>query len=83
MSTRELKVLLDQVPDTRELILRREVSRGPAWNALYDAWNDAHEECEAAWRTWRFGGGREAYIAYRAAADREDAAQDGVASARL
>ena len=81
MSTRELKVLLDQVPDTRELVLRREVSRGPDWNALYDAWNDAHEECEAAWRTWRFGGGREAYIAYRAAADREDAAQDGVASA--
>jgi len=29
MSLRELKVLLDQVPDTRELILRREASRGP------------------------------------------------------
>jgi hypothetical protein len=81
MSLRELKVLLDQVPDTRELILRREASRGPAWNALYDAWSDAHEEAEDAWRTWRFGGGREAYTAYRAAADREDAAQDAVASA--
>jgi hypothetical protein len=81
MSLRELKVLLDQVPDTRELILRREASRGPAWNALYDAWSDAHEEAEDAWRTWRFGGGREAYSAYRAAADREDAAQDAVAAA--
>jgi hypothetical protein len=81
MSLRELKVLLDQVADTRELILRREASRGPAWNALYDAWSDAHEETEDAWRTWRFGGGQEAYAVYRAAADREDAAQDAVASA--
>ena len=81
MSLRELKVLLDQVPDTRELILRREASRGPAWTAHYDAWNDAHEEAEAAWRTWRCEGGRAAYAAYRAAADREDAAQDAVAAA--
>jgi hypothetical protein len=81
MSLDDLKLLLDQVPDTRELILRREASRGPAWNALYDAWSDAHEECESAWLTWRSGGGREAYLSYRAAADREDAAQDAVASA--
>ncbi len=76
MSLHELKMLLDQVPDTRELILRRE----PAYNALYDAWSDAHEEAEGAWRTWRSGGGREAYATYRAAADREDAAQDAVAA---
>ena len=55
-------------------------SRGP-WNAVYDAWSDAHEEAEGAWRTWRSGGGREAYLAYRAAADREDAAQDALAAA--
>jgi hypothetical protein len=78
MSLRELKVLLDQVPDTRELIFRRE----PAWDALYDAWSDAHEEAEGAWRAWRSGGGRDAYSAYRAAADREDAAQDAVAARR-
>jgi len=81
MSSRELKVLLDEVPDTRELVLRRQASRGPAWTALYDAWSDAHEEAEGAWRTWRSGGGGEAYAAYRAAADREDAAQDAVAAA--
>jgi hypothetical protein len=75
MGDYELKLLLDQVPDTRELILRRE----PAFSALYVAWSDAHEEAEDAWRTWRFGGGREAYLAYRAAADREDAAQDALA----
>jgi hypothetical protein len=81
MSSRELKVLLDEVPDTRELVLRRQASRGPAWTAVYDAWSDAHEETEGAWRTWRSGGGGEAYAAYRAAADREDAAQDAVAAA--
>ena len=60
MSLHELKMLLDDVDDTRELILRREASRGPAWNALYDAWSDAHEEAEGAWRTWRSDGGVEA-----------------------
>jgi hypothetical protein len=80
MRLHELKILLDQVPDTRELILHREPTRGRAWNALYDAWSDAHEEAEGAWRTWRSGGGREAYATYRAAADREDAAQDAVAA---
>ncbi len=74
MGDHELKLLLDQVPDTRELILRRE----SLVNALYDAWNDAHVEAEGAWRTWRSDGGREAYVAYRAAADREDAAQDAL-----
>ncbi len=75
MGRHELKLLLDQVPDTRELILRR----GSALDALYIAWSDAHEEAEGAWLTWRSGGGREAYLAYRAAADREDAAQDALA----
>ena len=77
MGHHELKLLLDQVPDTRELILHR----GPALDAHYDAWNDAHVEAEHAWLTWRCGGGREAYLAYRAAADREDAAQDQLAAA--
>jgi hypothetical protein len=77
VSLRELKTLLDQVHDTRELVLRRE----PAWNALYGAWSDAHEEAEGAWRTWRSEGGRDAYCAYRAAVDREDAAQDALAQA--
>ena len=76
MGHHELKLLLDQVPDTRELILRH----GRALDAHYDAWNDAHVEAEHAWLTWRSGGGREAYLAYRAAADREDAAQDALAT---
>lgn len=81
MSAHDLKELLDQVPDTRELILRR-VEPGPDFDALYDAWSDAHEEAEDALRDWRRLGGPMHYAAYRAAQDREDAAQDALADGR-
>jgi hypothetical protein len=80
MSAHELKELLDQVADTRELVLRG-APQGPAWNALYDAWNDAHEEAEEALWEWRARGGGDRYTLYRAAQDREDAAQDALAEA--
>lgn len=77
MSANDLKVLLDQVPDTRELILRRpDVTR-----AEHVAWRDAHDEAAGAYLAWRARGTREAYAAYRAAQDREDAAQDILATA--
>ena len=79
MSAHELKALLDQVSDTRELVLRRAAAQGPAWSALYDAWSDAHEEAEDAYGRWRRGRGTPDYAAYRAAQDREDAAQDALA----
>jgi len=81
MSTRDLKTLLDEVPDTRELVLRRAAPAGPSRSAIYDAWNDAHDEAETLYRSWRSVGGRDAYCAYRAAQDREDAAQDALAVA--
>jgi hypothetical protein len=81
MSAHELKALLDQVADTRELVFRRSPAAGPAWNALYDAWSDAHEEAEDAYWQWRQRGGTAFYAAYRAAQDREDAAQDALADA--
>ena len=81
MSARELKILLDEVPDTRELVLRRAAALGPTWNALYDAWSDAHEEAEEAYWAWQSRGGAALYTAYRAAQDREDAAQDALAVA--
>jgi hypothetical protein len=81
MSTTELKALLDQVADTRELVLRRAASLGPAFNAVYDAWSDAHEEAEHAYRSWLETGTAEDYVVYRAAQDREDAAQDALAAA--
>jgi hypothetical protein len=84
MSAHELKALLDQVPDTSELVLRpRQVAAGAAWNGLLDAWSDAHEEAEDAYRRWRARGGSLLYAAYRAAADREDAAQDALADLTL
>jgi hypothetical protein len=79
MSTTELRALLDQVPDTRELVLRRAASLGPAWNAVYDAWSDAHEEAEEAYWAWMASRAAEDYLVYRAAQDREDAAQDALA----
>jgi len=82
MSAHELKALLDQVADTHELVLRRTADHGPAWNVLYDAWSDAHEEAEEAYWDWKHGrGGPDTYLAYRAAQDREDAAQDALALA--
>ena len=77
MSANDLKVLLDQVPDTRELVLRR-VHR----QAEHAAWRDAHEEAAAAYVAWRAGRSREDYATYRAAQDREDAAQDILTRAR-
>jgi hypothetical protein len=78
MSVDELRILLDQVPDTREIVLRR--SEG--WSAEHGAWSDAHEEAARAYREWRAQRTPEAYATYRAAQDREDAAQDGLALAR-
>jgi hypothetical protein len=82
MSIAELRALLDQVADTRELVLRRAASLGPAFNAVYDAWSDAHEEAESAYVAWRRSGDRYDYAVYRAAQDREDAAQDALAATR-
>jgi hypothetical protein len=79
VSTPELKQLLDQVADTRELVLRRERT----WSAEYDAWSDAHEEAEDAYLCWRATGTGDTYAAYRAAQDREDAAQDTLAQTQM
>jgi hypothetical protein len=81
MSVHELRELLDQVADTRELVLRRSAAHGPEWNELYGVWSDAHEDAEEAFRNWMLRGGRESYSRYRAAQDREDAAQDALALA--
>ena len=76
MSVDELRVLLDGVPDTRELVIRR----AAAWAPELDAWRDAHEDAAAAYRAWLRGPTPVGYAAYRAAQDREDAAQDALAA---
>jgi hypothetical protein len=75
VSIHELKDLLDQVADTREIVLRRPLR----WSADYDAWSDARDEARLAYRRWHTAPTADAYAAYRAAQDREDAAQDTLA----
>jgi hypothetical protein len=76
MSRGDLRTLLDDVPDTLEIVLRRD--RG--WSPVLHAWRDAAEETAAALQRWRSEPGDVvAYAVYRAAQDREDAAQDALA----
>lgn len=75
MSVNELKVLLDQVPDTREFVLRREAT----WAPVHASWNDAREDAAEAYRQWLGRRDAVSYAVYRAAQDREDAAQDALA----
>ncbi len=78
MSVDELRFLLDGVADTRELVIRR----AETWTPERDAWRDAHEDAACAYGVWLRTRTPTAYAAYRAAQDREDAAQDALASAR-
>ena len=75
MSPADLRSLLDDVPDTLEIVLRRE----PEWSPVLEAWRDAAEEAAVAMTEWRTAPGAASYAAYRAAQDREDAAQDALA----
>jgi hypothetical protein len=79
VSSHELKTLLDQVPDTREIVLRRALT----WSADYDAWSDAREDALQAYARWCAAPTVESYAAYRAAQDREDAAQDTLAQTQM
>ena len=78
MRVDELRYLLDGVPDTRELVIRR----ADTWAPERDAWRDAHDDAGAAYRRWVGERTPGAYAAYRAAQDREDAAQDALARVR-
>ena len=75
MSSRELKTLLDQVADTREIVLRQTRT----WSADFDAWSDARDDALHAYARWRSSPTADAYAVYRAAQDRADAAQDTLA----
>jgi hypothetical protein len=78
VSSHELKTLLDQVADTREIVLRR--PRTPI--ADFDLWTDARDEALEAYRRWHASPDAGSYAVYRAAQDREDAAQDTLAQSR-
>ena len=52
----------------------------PEHKDVYVQWSDAHAEAEGAWAAWRNARTLEAYAVYRAAADREDTAQEQLAA---
>jgi hypothetical protein len=70
----DLKSLLDDVPDTFEIVLRRD----PEWSPALEVWRDAAAETATALARWRSMPGDGGYFVYRAAQDREDAAQDAL-----
>jgi hypothetical protein len=72
MTVRQLHNLLRGLDDTRELVVRRR--RGD--DMLKEVWRAAQDEADHAYALWRDLRGRDAYLLYRAAADRADAALD-------
>jgi len=78
MTVRQLHNLLRGLDDTRELI----VARSDHGDVLEQVWRAAQNEADAAYAAWQDAGGREAYLAYRAAADRADAAMDAIIASR-
>jgi hypothetical protein len=83
MTTRELRQLLEDVEDTREIVLAdRSAATGPrAVAELQTVWSAARAEANLAYDAWRATGGGRAYATYRAAEDRADAAEDALAAA--
>jgi hypothetical protein len=70
----DLKSLLDDVPDTFEIVLRRDSE----WSPALEVWRDAAADAATALAHWSAVPGGFAYAVYRAAQDREDAAQDAL-----
>lgn len=73
MSARYMEALLDHAEWTTPRL---------DWQPAYEAWSTAHEQAKGALAAWHECPTAEAYAIYRAAQDREDAAQDALADAR-
>ena len=86
MSRRDLEDLLERIEDTREIVLGPTAHRlapHELRDELFAVWDGARADANDAYARWLEVGGREAYAAYRAAADREDAAAAALAQTRL
>jgi hypothetical protein len=73
MTVRQLHNLLRGLDDTRELVVS-----GQDGDVLKDVWRAAQHEADQAYAAWTETGGFDAYLLYRASADRADAALDAV-----
>lgn len=88
MSTQQLRSMLDQLEDTREVVVAASgADRIRQIDALFAVWSVADAEAHIAYESWCAERSGDAYSVYRAAQDRADAAQDalaaGVVGARL
>jgi hypothetical protein len=68
--TRELHALLDSIPDTRDVVVRRY----DADDVAQAVWKAARDDAREAWRAWAPRPSRDAWVVFVAARDREDAA---------
>jgi hypothetical protein len=80
MERRDARLPRDVLADDDELVF----SIGPlsTWSKVdrfWYAWDEAQVEAEQAYEAWCGEPGRHAYVVYRAAQDRADAAQDALA----
>ena len=65
-----------------ELVFASDLPAGASlFECLWLAWEEARSEGHCAYHEWQRAGGVDAYIVYRAAQDRADAAQDALAQA--
>jgi hypothetical protein len=79
MTVRQLHNLLRGLDDTREVVVRRRGRRHG--DVLEEVWRAAQDEADHAYAAWCELRGRDAYLLYRAAADRADAALDALVAA--
>ena len=70
MTAQQLHDLLGDLEDTHEVV----ITRAPVSDVAFAIWRAAEEEADLALCTWQLEGGGDAYAAYRASADRADAA---------
>jgi hypothetical protein len=75
MTVRQLHQLLRGLHDTREVVVRE-----PSENrhVLHAVWRTAQDEADSAYGAWCDERGPDAYMAYRAATDRSDAALEAL-----
>lgn len=83
----ELRELLGVVEDTHEIVLRgpepTEVPAAAAADEMFVVWSAARAEANLAYDAWCERPGAEAYLVYRAAEDRADAAESALAQSHV
>jgi hypothetical protein len=85
MTVRQLHNLLRGIDDTHEVVVSPRRGRGragrPGDDVLKEVWRAAQDEADEAYAAWSDLSGCDAYLRYRAAADRADAALDALITA--